>query len=130
MLCTRSIINSLTIFLHHVTNPCIIKSAVAGYKFAGLQALGCYCDSSYGKHGVADDKECDYQCPGNNKEICGAHLRNSVFQAGEYPFPHFYQLHKSISASFFCWFNTLPDTTFITDCLMFLPFLSKPTNYM
>ena len=51
---------------------------------AGLQAAKfCYCGqkgAQYDMHGLAlANPECDYTCAGNNVQMCGGLLKNSVY---------------------------------------------------
>ncbi|ESN95499.1 hypothetical protein HELRODRAFT_193526 [Helobdella robusta] len=48
------------------------------YSFFGLQSYReCYCSHSYGRYGVSD--KCNFNCDGDQSEICGGPLANSVY---------------------------------------------------
>ncbi|CAM9662033.1 unnamed protein product [Chrysoparadoxa australica] len=53
-----------------------------GYTFFGLQyGLECACGNDYGSYGPADDpSECSMPCSGDPMILCGAGLRNSVYE--------------------------------------------------
>jgi hypothetical protein len=49
--------------------------------YFGVQGgVQCRCGQSYGKYGKVSDSECKEPCQGNNKQMCGAPWRNSVYQ--------------------------------------------------
>lgn len=39
----------------------------------------CYCGDGFGKHGEADESECNMACTGASKQKCGGPSRNSVY---------------------------------------------------
>jgi hypothetical protein len=57
------------------TQTCTSK----GFPYAGTQyGTWCFCGTSYGKSGKADN--CDMKCGGAGNEICGGTWANSVYQ--------------------------------------------------
>jgi hypothetical protein len=58
---------------------CTETCSSKGFPFAGTQyATWCFCGTSYGKSGKADN--CDMKCGGAENEICGGTWANSVYQ--------------------------------------------------
>uniref|UniRef100_A0A1I8JAP2 WSC domain-containing protein n=1 Tax=Macrostomum lignano TaxID=282301 RepID=A0A1I8JAP2_9PLAT len=53
--------------------------SLGGFPYCGLQQGGCYCGTSYGRHGRRNESECNWACEGNPLQICGAHGINSVY---------------------------------------------------
>ena len=61
---------------------CIQMCSEKGFKYAGLQyGVQCFCGNSYGKYG--ESYSCDYECSGNQNEICGGYWANSVYSVAE-----------------------------------------------
>uniref|UniRef100_A0A1I8G237 WSC domain-containing protein n=1 Tax=Macrostomum lignano TaxID=282301 RepID=A0A1I8G237_9PLAT len=52
-----------------------------GLKYFGVQnGMHCWCGSTYGKHGKADEKMCSIPCEDNEKQRCGGSIYNSIFE--------------------------------------------------
>jgi hypothetical protein len=61
------------------TEMCTQTCARQGFPYAGTQFwTWCFCGTSYGKSGPADN--CDATCQGNMNETCGGTWANSVYQ--------------------------------------------------
>lgn len=42
--------------------------------------MDCFCGRSYGRYGVLEDYRCNQTCSGNNRQMCGSNLLNSIFE--------------------------------------------------
>lgn len=53
-----------------------------GYKYWGVEYGGeCYCGDSWGDGSVdADENDCNFACPGDKLEFCGAGNRLSSYE--------------------------------------------------
>lgn len=62
---------------------CICLSAhvlFPGFKFMGLQkGSQCFCGNKFGKKPKKPEVECGMKCQGNDEQICGGNLRNSIY---------------------------------------------------
>jgi hypothetical protein len=60
---------------------CLAVCKEHGFRFAGLQKGNeCFCDDFYGRFGRKSNRECDYNCEGNQNQLCGGYWRNSVYR--------------------------------------------------
>ena len=48
-----------------------------------MQYTECYCGETYGKHGMADEADCNSPCAGDMTETCGGFFRNSIYETGK-----------------------------------------------
>ena len=71
--------------LGKLREQCINICRSLEHPYAGLQFYEeCHCGTTYDKHGKADESECDFLCTGSSDEICGGHLKLSVYKTCEH----------------------------------------------
>ena len=64
---------------------CVQACATAGYTIAGIEyGVECYCDNAIYNGGApsANQNDCNFVCPGNTLEDCGAGNRMSLYSIG------------------------------------------------
>jgi hypothetical protein len=64
---------------------CVQACATAGYTIAGIEyGVECYCDNAIYNGGAlsANQNDCNFICPGNSLEDCGAGNRMSLYSIG------------------------------------------------
>lgn len=59
---------------------CFDQAKSKGYIMVGLQnGNECWASQQFGKHGHANDVECNYLCDVDKEKSCGGKLRNAVW---------------------------------------------------
>jgi hypothetical protein len=69
---------------------CVQACATAGYTIAGIEyGVECFCDNAIYNGGAlsANQNDCNFVCPGNSLEDCGAGSRMSLYSTGALPSP-------------------------------------------
>ena len=62
---------------------CVLKCRDARFSVAGVQASSqCFCGDSYSRYGRLRNEHCGMRCTGNYREVCGGHMKNTIFYTG------------------------------------------------
>ncbi|KAL5005852.1 hypothetical protein ScPMuIL_017010 [Solemya velum] len=63
---------------------CINYCLKQGFPYAAVQyTTECHCGESFGKHGKAEETDCNLACSGDPKELCGGRWRQRVYSTAE-----------------------------------------------